>query len=102
MEQVVVSAGEPVAWRIDGDHRGLIASWHTGSADAAAEAEAAGCTVTEFFASAPVVLPEEPPEGFTAEVGDDTLARFDSLNDDIVRATYAAVRAWVAGGGETR
>lgn len=95
---VVVSVGEPVAQRVTDTRDG--ASWvcvpKTG------DSNPAFWRVDDLFAAAPVVLPETPPKSalvaISGALGD--VGGVQMLED--YEAVYAALRSWVAAGGETR
>lgn len=115
---VVVSAGEPVAWLVQGPIEGTL-PWVALSPAEADQARERGHTVTPIPASAPVVLPEEPPAelieamakaAYKAPIwGNETPLAWEFASAFLrnaylaeARANYAALRSWVAGGGETR
>lgn len=111
---VVVSTGEPVAWLVQSPIEGTL-PWVALSPAEADQARERAHAVTPIPASAPVVLPEAPPVELIEQMAKadhrSTRAAVDwpqlreevrSLYRDGARAQYAVLRAWVAGGGETR
>lgn len=98
-EQVVVSAGEPVAWEVEdcGGKRVRVL-------DCASDLEGldASAVVAPLFASAPVVLPETPPADLIEQMAEAIGPGDAQMLREAAVSAYEYVRAWVAGGGETR
>ncbi len=97
MGEVVVSAGEPVAWVFG----------QCGSTANRAEAEFRAKKygegyVSPCFAAAPVVLPEEPPADLIEQMVEAIGPGDRQVLREAAESAYGYVRSWVAAGGETR
>jgi hypothetical protein len=113
MDGVVVSAGEPVAWKATTD-RARGGSSFTSRETTADAWRNAGFEVTPCFASAGVVLPEEPPADLIEQMAKAACAQVNRFGWEAypeyvhqrfraeARAFYPAFRSWVVAGGETR
>lgn len=112
MTEVAVSAGEPVAWLVQSPIPEVL-PWVALSPVEAGAAKERGHSVTPIPASAPVVLPEEPPAELIEQMAKAAQKKngveWDALHEGLKdfycreqRESYAVLRAWVAGGGEAR